>query len=173
MTPDFVTSYMRHLAGPSGEVVDLTPVRLVADQATAVARAFEDAPPCTRVVVLVAQSFTKRAAGVGLVKNALPCWDLTHVIDLGRVYIPGQGYPALLLVGRAAPPLSLFVRVLRCLRGEPGKPEDPARGVVWSSVVEHYDCFACRDKWTACADVPRSALSAHPWSLDDLVPVAP
>lgn len=164
----FVDAFLDQLAD-GGVAVDATRLRTV-EQATAVARAFEDAPEGSRVVVFSASAVARRVFGRGLVQNVLASWDLTHVIETGGAYIPGQPLPTLILVGRAQEPSDDPVRVLRCHRAEPSKPEDPARGVVWSSVVANYDRPGHRDEWTRCADVPRSALGVHPWCFEELVP---
>ena len=51
------------------------------------------------------------------------------------------------------------------VRGEPGRPDDPAKGIVWTSIVEHIDDPGWDDGWITVTDLDRSLLATHPWSL--------
>lgn len=77
----------------------------------------------------------------------------THILDLCGVYIPGQGSPlAAVLVG---PTRSTYVRVLRCVRGEPRVPEDPAEGAVFKDVLARWD-IPGETPWTRVTDFRRT-----------------
>lgn len=49
--------------------------------------------------------------------------------------IPGHGTPTVILVGRNRAPVTGTIRVVLGIRGEPGRPENPARGLVWSAIT--------------------------------------
>ena len=51
------------------------------------------------------------------------------------------------------------------VRGEPGRPANPAKGIVWTSIVEHVDDVGWDDDWVTVADLDRSLLKSHPWNL--------
>src|ERR1700733_6236510 len=91
------------------------------------------------VGLIVSNSFMKREFGLKLIEIVLPRLDLTHVVDCSGAYIPGHGTPTAILFGRNRTPLASVVRTVRGVRGEPAAPEDPARGFVWSAIVEQTD----------------------------------
>jgi len=51
------------------------------------------------------------------------------------------------------------------IRGEPGRPGDPAKGVVWTSIIEHINESNWVDNWISVTDIDRTLLSTHPWTL--------
>ena len=61
------------------------------------------------------------------------------MIDTSGAYIPGHGTPTVILVGRSRRPVGDTVRAVLGVRGEPGQPADPAKGLVWTEIVEHVD----------------------------------
>lgn len=127
----------------------------------------DGAVPAGWVGQITSNSFMKREFGTKLVEKFLAFKDLRKVIDTSGAYIPGHGTPTVILVGRnkstenAAP----TVRAVLGVRGEPGRPDDPARGIVWSAIVDHIDDPGFDNGWISVADLPRSALREHPWSL--------
>lgn len=56
-------------------------------------------------------------------------------------------------------------RVVAGKRGEPREPEDPARGIVWSAIIDAWDRPGYEDTWIAVQDLPQETLTQHPWSL--------
>lgn len=88
------------------------------------------------VGIITANSFMKREFGKKFVEEYLPTIDLTHVIDTSGAYIPGHGTPTVILFGRNQPPSSDKVFAVLGVKGEPSKPEDPAQGLVWRSIVD-------------------------------------
>src|SRR5699024_9136505 len=95
----------------------------------------------------------------------LPTVDLVEVIDTSGAYIPGHGTPTVTLVSRSRRPQADTIRAVLGIQGEPGAPEDPAQGLVWSSIVTHVDDAGYEDRWISVIDLSREALSSHPWSL--------
>src|SRR5690606_244490 len=91
------------------------------------------------VGMITANSFMKREFGTKLVREFLPRWDLTHVIDTSGAYIPGHGTPTVILLARNRPPVGPTVRAALGIRGEPSPPADPATGLVWSAIVDQID----------------------------------
>jgi hypothetical protein len=103
---------------------------------------------------LTGNAFMKREFGRPYVERYLPRIDLQWVIDTSGVYLPGHGTPTVILVDRNRPPSSPTVRAIQGVKGEPSKPADPARGLVWmeiqTAVRERlaFDQFAVR-AWEA------------------------
>lgn len=88
---------------------------------------------------LTANSFMKREFGKNYVENYLTQLDLTWVIDTSGAYIPGHGTPTVILVNRNQPPASDTVHAVLSIKGEPGVPADPARGLVWTAIRDAVD----------------------------------
>ncbi|MFI7641913.1 Eco57I restriction-modification methylase domain-containing protein [Nonomuraea sp. NPDC049400] len=103
---------------------------------------------------LTANSFMKREFGKRYVEQWLPQFDPRWIIDTSGAYIEGHGTPTVILCHRNQAPVSDTVRTVMGIRGEPRKPDDPARGLVWQEIAgavrrrEALDCFT-------------TALSAH------------
>ncbi len=88
---------------------------------------------------ITSNSFMKREFGRKLIESFFPSVDLTHVIDTAGAYIPGHGTPTVILFGRRRVPVASTLRTVMGIRGEPSTPADPARGLVWSAIVETVD----------------------------------
>ncbi len=117
------------------------------------------------VGMITAASFMKREFGKKLIEQWAPAHDLTHVIDTSGAYIPGHGIPTVILLGRNRMPVGRTVRTVMGIRGEPAKPADPERGLVWSSIVHQVDAPGSRSEFLSVADLSRSRLHKHPWSI--------
>ncbi|EME66625.1 DNA methylase [Rhodococcus ruber BKS 20-38] len=114
---------------------------------------------------ITSNSFMKREFGSKLIEEFLGTRDLKRVIDTSGAYIPGHGTPTVILVGRNRTPVGETVRAVLGVRGEPGRPEESARGIVWSRIVAHIDEPGFDDGWISVAELDRSLLQTHPWSL--------
>ncbi|USI91687.1 BREX-2 system adenine-specific DNA-methyltransferase PglX [Rhodococcus pyridinivorans] len=114
---------------------------------------------------ITSNSFMKREFGVPLIKDFLARKDLRLVADTSGAYIPGHGTPTVILVGRNQPRVHDTVRAVLGIQGEPGAPQNPAEGFVWSTIVEHIDQPGFEDQWVSITDLPRVNLREHPWSL--------
>lgn len=114
---------------------------------------------------ITSNSFMKREFGAPLIEDFLARKDLRLVADTSGAYIPGHGTPTVILLGRPASPVGETVRAVLGVRGEPGRPEDPAKGQVWASIVNHVDEPVWSDEWVSVTDLARSRLAKHPWSL--------
>jgi hypothetical protein len=117
------------------------------------------------VGLIVAKSFMNREFGKKLVQSFFPSIDLTHIVDTSVAHIPGHGTPTAILMGRNRAPVSQTVRALMGIKGEPSTPTDPAQGVVWNAIVRQIDQRGSESEWITVADVERSILSKHPWSM--------
>lgn len=115
---------------------------------------------------ITSNSFLKREFGSKLIEQYLPTQDLRLVADTSGAYIPGHGTPTVILVGRSQAPSGLPVRAVLGIRGEPGRPTNPARGLVWSSLVDHVDEPGYGDEWLSVVDLDPARLATHPWSLN-------
>ncbi|MCP4043314.1 MAG: hypothetical protein GY731_15385 [Gammaproteobacteria bacterium] len=91
------------------------------------------------VGMITANSFMKREFGKKLVEAFFTGVELSHVIDTSGAYIPGHGTPTVILFGRERAPVSSTVRTVMGIKGEPVTPEDAAKGLVWSAIVEQVD----------------------------------
>ncbi|NCC37189.1 MAG: BREX-2 system adenine-specific DNA-methyltransferase PglX, partial [Chloroflexia bacterium] len=134
-------------------------------------RFFNLAQPATRsepagyVGLIVADSFMKREFGKKLIEGFLPRLDLTHVIATSGAYIPGHGTPTVILFGRNRSPAEPSVRTVMGIKGEPGVPDDPARGLVWTAILDQLDRAGSEGEFVSVADVPRGVFGRHPWSI--------
>jgi hypothetical protein len=115
---------------------------------------------------ITSNSFMKREFGAPLIERFLPTKDLRLVADTSGAYIPGHGTPTVIIVGRNQRSVTETVRAVLGVRGEPGRPDDPAKGLVWTAITDHVDDEAgYSDEWVTITDLRRSLLSEHPWSL--------
>jgi len=115
--------------------------------------------------LIVAKSFMNREFGKKLVQSFFPSIDLTHILDTSVAHIPGHGTPTAILMGRNRAPVAQVVRAVMGIKGEPSTPTDPAQGVVWNAIVRQIDQRGSESEWITVADVERSILSKHPWSM--------
>jgi len=118
---------------------------------------------------ITSNSFMKREFGSRVIEDFLARQDLRLVVDSSGAYIPDHGTPTVIIVGRAQPPTSSTVRAVLGNRGEPGQPDDPAKGLVWTSIVENLDCGDYENDYVSIVNLPRTVLNTHPWSLSGSV----
>jgi hypothetical protein len=114
---------------------------------------------------ITSNSFMKREFGTKLIEDFLARQDLRLVADTSGAYIPGHGTPTVIIVGRNQRSVAPTVRAVLGIRSEPGRPDDPAKGIVWTSIIEHVDDPGWDDGWVSIADLGRALLATHPWSL--------
>jgi hypothetical protein len=121
--------------------------------------------PAGYVGMITANSFMKREMGKGLVEKVLPKWDLTHVVDTSGAYIPGHGTPTVILLLRCQIPELSSIRTVMGIRGEPSRPDDPTKGLVWSAIVNQVDEAGSESAFVSVADTSRTQFASHPWSI--------
>ena len=121
--------------------------------------------PAGWVGQITSNSFMKREFGSKLIEEFLPTVDLRTLIDTSGAYIPGHGTPTAILIGRNQRPTVDTVRAVLGIRGEPGRPDEPAKGLVWTSITGHLADAGFENPFVSITDLPRSALNTHPWSL--------
>jgi hypothetical protein len=121
--------------------------------------------PAGWVGQITSNSFMKREFGSKLVEQFLPNLDLRVVADTSGAYIPGHGTPTLIIVGQHQRPSSKTVRAALGIRGEPGRPADPSKGVVWSAIADHIQDSPYENAYISVVDLPRDTFRTHPWSL--------
>lgn len=117
------------------------------------------------VGLITTNSFMKREFGKKLIEEYLPRQDLTHVIDTSGAYIPGHGTPTVILIARHRRPFAGSIRTVLGIRGEPSAPPDPARGRVWTSIMDLLDRPGAQSQFVSVSDTPKEILSKHPWSM--------
>ncbi len=115
--------------------------------------------------MITSNSFMKREFGSKIIESFLARKDLRLVADTSGAYIPGHGTPTVILVGRNQAPVGPTVRAVLGVRGEPGRPDNPAKGFVWSAIIEQVDQPAWNGEWITTTDLNRAILASHPWSL--------
>lgn len=125
----------------------------------------EQGPAAGYVGKITANSFMKREFGAKLVEGFLPTVDLTTLVDTSGAHIPGHGIPTVILFGRSRQPVSSALRVLDSVRREPVRPADPARGLVWESILELIDQPGQQDRFIRSSDVDRTEFAKHPMTL--------
>ncbi|MFB8352561.1 BREX-2 system adenine-specific DNA-methyltransferase PglX [Streptomyces niveus] len=120
---------------------------------------------------ITGNSFIKREFGVKLIQEYFGHQvELTEVIDTSGAFIPGHGTPTVILVGRrrGGRHRASTVRTVRSVQGEPGTPDDPAKGQVWSAIVEQIEKPGTPGKWVSVDDLDRNQYFAkQPWVLAD------
>ena len=120
---------------------------------------------------ITSNSFMKREFGKKLIEYLFAGYDignpvdLTTVIDTSGAYIPGHGTPTVIIVGRRRRPVADQVRAVLGVRGEPGQPANPSKGLVWTEIVEHIDETGYDGSFVTVTDLDRTVLNKHPWSL--------
>jgi hypothetical protein len=129
------------------------------------AGAWEPAISSGYVGMITANSFMKREFGKKLIEQFFPRIDLTHVIDTAGAYIPSHGTPTVILLGRNRPPVISSIRTVMGIKGEPVAPADPAKGLVWSAIVNQVDSAGTESAFVSVVDTPRINLARHPWSI--------
>jgi hypothetical protein len=130
-----------------------------------VQRFFDLAVDGGHVGQITANSFMKREFGRKLIVEYLPTQDLSLIVDTSGAYIPGHGTPTVLLFGRHRQPVNATLRAVLGIRGEPSAPADPAKGLVWRSIVDHVDEHGAQTEYVTVTDWPRATVSTYPWSL--------
>lgn len=131
-----------------------------------------DGQPAGWTGQITSNSFMKREFGSRLIEEYLALKDLRLVADTSGAYIPGHGTPTVILVGRNQRPVGRTVRAILGVRGEPARPDNPAKGIVWTAIVEHVDEPGWDDGWVTIADLEREPLLRHPWSLSGGVAIS-
>jgi hypothetical protein len=114
---------------------------------------------------ITANSFMKREFGQPLIEKFFPQINLTHVIDCSGAYIPGNGTPSVILLGRRQPPVSPFVRAVLGICGDPTTPENPEQGLVWQDILALTDKPGSATGYVSVSDCDRTLFHKHPWSL--------
>jgi hypothetical protein len=133
----------------------------------------EQGRPAGHVGQITANSFMKREFGTKLVEDFFAghyakdgrLVDLTQVIDTSGAFIPGHGTPTVIIIGRPRHRVADTVRAVLGARGEPGQPEDPAKGRVWTEIVEHIDDDEYEGTYVKMTSLKREVLTEHPLSL--------
>ncbi len=128
-------------------------------------RCFQLAEKDGFVGIIKGNNFLKREFGKPLIETVLAGLDLTLIVDTSQAYIPFHGTPTILLFGRNRRPQGESIRAVMGKRAESGIPEDPAKGKVWSGIAEGWTTVGFENDYVSVADLPRTTLSKHPWSL--------
>lgn len=114
---------------------------------------------------ITSNSFMQRQFGRPLIEDYFGQVDLREVIDTSGAYIPGHGTPTVILVGRHSHPSRRKVVGVLGVQGEPGVPDEPVKGLVWSSIVDHIDDMDFDGQFISVTELNRSFIIEHPWSL--------
>ncbi|MCU0862887.1 MAG: BREX-2 system adenine-specific DNA-methyltransferase PglX [Planctomycetes bacterium] len=118
------------------------------------------------VGMITANSFMKREFGSKLIEGYLNGRvELSYMLDLSGAYIPGHGTPTAILVGRTRSAQTQTIRAVLGIKGEPSTPDDPAKGLVWSAILDQVDRPGSESDFVSCSDVERERFAKHPWSI--------
>jgi uncharacterized protein DUF7008/Eco57I restriction-modification methylase len=117
------------------------------------------------VGMITANSFMKREFGKKLIEQYIPRWDLTHVIDTAKAHIPGHGTPTVIIFGRNRQPVASTIRAVMGIKSEAVTPNNPAHGLVWSTIVGQVDHPGSQSEFVSVADTSRNSFHKHPWSI--------
>ena len=114
---------------------------------------------------ITSNSFMQREFGKPLIEDYFGEADVREVIDTSGAYIPGHGTPTVILVGRHSHPSRRKVIGVLGIQGEPGVPDEPVNGAVWSTIVKHIDEVGYEDTHISVAELSREFITEHPWNL--------
>ncbi|WP_312800195.1 BREX-2 system adenine-specific DNA-methyltransferase PglX [Corynebacterium variabile] len=114
---------------------------------------------------ITSNSFMQREFGKPLISEFFSQVDLREVIDTSGAYIPGHGTPTVILIGRNSHPSRRKVIGVLGIQGEPGVPEEPVNGAVWSTIIKHIDEIGYEDVHISVDELDRQFITSHPWSL--------
>ncbi len=128
-------------------------------------RCFQLAEKDGFVGLITSNNFMKREFGKALIEKVLVGLDLTLIADTSQAYIPFHGTPTILLFGRQRKPGANGVCTVMGKRGESGRPQDPSKGRVWTSIAEGWSQVGFENEYVSVAELPRATLAKHPWSL--------
>ena len=117
------------------------------------------------VGLITSNNFMKREFGKALIEKVLAHLDLQLVVDASHARIPFHSTPTALIFGRRRDPQQESVRVVMGKRGEAGSVPFPAAGEVWTSIRSGFDKVGFENEYISVANVPRTTLRKHPWSL--------
>lgn len=121
--------------------------------------------PAGWVGQITSSSFMTRKFGKKLIEQFLPTVDLHMILDTSGAYIPGHGTPTIIIIGRNQSSYTASIRVAIKLRGEPGRPSNPLKGLVWNSIVNHINEPGFENAYVSIDDIEQQTLAKHPWSL--------
>lgn len=128
-------------------------------------RFFELGVPGGFVGLINSNAWTKRDFGIALVTSVLKRLDVHRVIDVSGCYVPGNGTPSLILLGRNRTPGSRPVTAVLGKRGEQEVPRQPALAPVWSEILSNFDAVGFEGRFVSVESVVRGDLARHPWVL--------
>lgn len=117
---------------------------------------------------ITSNSFMKREFGVPLIQDFLPKQDLRYVIDSEGAWMPGHnmdGTPTVIMIGRHCAPSTEQVRVVLGKTRREGPQHEGGAGPYWRAIVDHLDDPTYDSEWATVADLARSILKRHPWSM--------
>ncbi|GAA2369384.1 BREX-2 system adenine-specific DNA-methyltransferase PglX [Dactylosporangium salmoneum] len=115
---------------------------------------------------ITANSFMKREFGKKLITDFFAeKVELSHIIDTSGAYIPGHGTPTVILIGYRRRPKRPLIRAVLGVQGEPGVPDNPAAGLVWTAIAAHYDKPGSETHYVTVVDAPADSFKKHPWSV--------
>jgi len=117
------------------------------------------------VGMIVGNNFMKRDFGRKLIECVLPRLDLTHIVNCDGVAIPGHGTPTAILFGRNRAPIACMVRTVMGIKGDPPGITSAGSGPTWTAIVAQTDQDGSAGDFVSVANVPRTTLARHPWSI--------
>jgi hypothetical protein len=117
------------------------------------------------VGLINANSFLKRQHGKRLIEKVLPAYNLTHVVDVSGVTIPGNDTPSVILFGTNERPCAPTVRAVMKVRGESSGRRGTNQAKVWDEIATHVEAVGYSSQFISVMDLARPILGTHPWRL--------
>ena len=118
------------------------------------------------VGLINSNNFTKREFGKKLIESFFKEVELSHIVDTQGAFIPGHETPTIILLGlNKQPNREKLVKAVQNINSEATKPTEPAKGLVWKSIIELIDQTNVKDKWMSVDSINRDKFNEHPWCL--------
>ncbi len=116
--------------------------------------------------MITSNAFMKRTSGRKFVKEFVPKWDFSHVIDSWVADPDGHDTPTVILLARNRMPQGGDVRVVRGNRRAPsGCSDELSGGPAWQAILGQIDVSGSESAFVSVADVSRESLNKHPWPM--------
>lgn len=125
----------------------------------------ELAAPGGYISQITTNAWMKREYGRDFVEKYLSRFELLWVINSAGAYIPGHGTPTCILLHRDMPATGKPALSVLGKRGEPKTPEDPAKGLVWSSIRDAVYDVEARERLNRAME-REAAMGDAEWELD-------
>jgi predicted RNA methylase len=128
---------------------------------------FSLARPGGTVGLIDSSTFANHKFGQPLIEEVLPNFHVKYVINTAGVYFPPPGFsvPTIILLGTNESPGDSVAILTQQAGLDPGEYRNPAEGLVWQSICDHYNEPGYADGYINVRSITRSELHTYPWPL--------